>query len=171
MQKVKVAFVRRETPEIISLDLVSADGNALASAPPGSHVDVAIGSACSEDGMPPLRQYSLCQGPQETDRYRFGVKRETNSRGGSRWLHEGVREGDVLHVGEPRDNFAPAKDAGFHLLVAGGIGITPMLSMLNAVIESGSKREVWFFHGARSRVDHALLRLSPAQGEGRHTWI
>ena len=50
MQKLKVASVRRETPEIISLDLVSADGNALASAPPGSHVDVAIGSACSEQG-------------------------------------------------------------------------------------------------------------------------
>src|SRR2546421_771328 len=129
MQKVKVASVRRETPEIISLDLVSTDGDALPSAPPGSHIDVAVGSACSEQGTPPLRQYSLCQGPQETDRYRIGVKREANSRGGSQWMHEAVREGDVLHVGEPRDNFAPAKDAGFHLLVAGGIGITPMLSM------------------------------------------
>ena len=54
--------------------------------------------------------------------YRIGVKRELNSRGGSRWLHEAVHEGDVLDIGEPRNNFPPASDAGLHVLVAGGIG-------------------------------------------------
>ena len=154
MQKVKVASVRRETPEIISLELVSADGNALASAPPGSHIDVAVGSACSGQGTPALRQYSLCQGPQETDRYRIGVKREANSRGGSQWMHEAVREGDVLHIGEPRDNFAPAKDAGFHLLVAGGIGITPMLSMALHLHAKGAPFRLEYF--VRS-MEHAAF--------------
>ena len=157
MQKVKVASVRRETPEIISLDLVSTDGDALPSAPPGSHIDVAVGSACSEQGTPPLRQYSLCQGPQETDRYRIGVKREADSRGGSRWLHEAVREGDVLHIGRPRDNFAPAKDAGFHLLVAGGIGITPMLSMALHLHAKGARFQLEYF--VRS-MDHAAFAAS-----------
>src|SRR5438128_6360850 len=136
MNLVKVASLRRETPEIISLDLVPADGRALPPAPPGSHIDVAIG-AKSGLGTLTLRQYSLCQAPGETDRYRIGVKREPNSRGGSIWLHEAVREGDELQVGVPRDNFAPSKDADFHLLVAGGIGITPMLSVAQHLHEAG----------------------------------
>ena len=164
MNLVKVASLRRETPEIISLDLVPADGRALPPAPPGSHIDVAIG-AKSGLGTLPLRQYSLCQAPGETDRYRIGVKREPNSRGGSIWLHEAVREGDELQVGVPRDNFAPSKDADFHLLVAGGIGITPMLSMAQHLHEAGKAFRLEYFvrsmeHAAFSKA----LEESPFRG-------
>jgi len=108
---------------------VPVGGEVLPPAPPGSHIDVAIEAARDSANAPMLRQYSLCQGPEEANVYRIGVKREVNSRGGSRWLHEAVHEGDVLEIGEPRNNFPPAGDAGLHVLVAGGIGITPMLSM------------------------------------------
>ena len=76
-----------------------------------------------------LRQYSLCNDPAETDRYRIAVKREDNGRGGSASMVDQLRAGDLLEVGEPENQFALEERASRFLLIAGGIGITPMLSM------------------------------------------
>ncbi|NDZ18805.1 oxidoreductase [Variovorax sp. WS11] len=153
MQTVRVASVCRETPEIISLELVSAQGEPLPPAHPGSHIDVAIGS-CPADGTPTLRQYSVCHGPDETSLYRIGVKRESNSRGGSEWLHRVVRAGDTLSIGRPRNNFPLSDEAGFHVLVAGGIGITPMLSMALHLHAMGTRFRLEYF--VRS-MEHAAF--------------
>lgn len=160
MQTVRVASVRQETPEIISFELVAKEGERLAQAAPGAHIDVAI-DAPAGGGHPPLRQYSLCQGPDETNLYRIGVKRETNSRGGSEWLHQSVRAGDVLSIGEPRNNFPLTETAGFHVLAAGGIGITPMLGMALHLLAQGAAFRLEYF--VRS-MDHAAF-ASVLQGE------
>ena len=89
---------------------------------PGAHIDVHL-----PNGL--VRQYSITNGPGETASYRIGVKLEPDSRGGSQCLHETVREGDVLAISEPRNNFPLRRDSTRTILVAGGIGITPMLAM------------------------------------------
>ena len=89
---------------------------------PGAHIDVHLPNGLS-------RQYSLTNGPGETDHYAIGVKQEAASRGGSDCLHQTVQPGDVLAISAPRNNFPLRRDALKTILIAGGIGITPMLAM------------------------------------------
>jgi ferredoxin-NADP reductase/nitrite reductase/ring-hydroxylating ferredoxin subunit len=89
---------------------------------PGAHIDVHLPNGLQ-------RQYSLTNGPGETDHYAIGVKRDPASRGGSECLHDVVQQGDVLAISAPRSNFPLRRDAMKTILIAGGIGITPMLAM------------------------------------------
>jgi len=89
---------------------------------PGAHIDLHLPNGA-------IRQYSIVNGPGETDGYTIGVKLESDGGGGSRCLHADVREGDVLALSEPRNNFPLRRDAAHTLLIAGGIGITPLLAM------------------------------------------
>lgn len=89
---------------------------------PGAHIDVSLPNGLS-------RQYSLTNGPGETDHYTIGVKREAASRGGSTCLHDDVKQGDILAVSAPHNNFPLRRDAVKTILIAGGIGITPILAM------------------------------------------
>ena len=93
---------------------------------PGAHIDVHL-----PNGL--VRQYSITNGPGESASYRIGVKLEPDSSGGSSCLHETVREGDVLAISEPRNNFPLRRDSTRTVLVAGGIGITPLLAMAQAL--------------------------------------
>jgi vanillate O-demethylase ferredoxin subunit len=154
MLNVKVASIRQETPEIKSFDLVSADGRPLPPAAPGSHIDVQAANLIGDGGRQVLRQYSLCQGPDEKTLYRIGVKRESHSRGGSLWIHDNVQVGDSLMIGEPRSNFPPVANAALHVLVAGGIGITPMLSLAEFLHQKSAPFQLHYF--VRS-VEHAAF--------------
>ncbi len=89
---------------------------------PGAHIDVALPNGLT-------RQYSLTNGPDDTRAWVIGVKREPAGRGGSACLHDTVREGDVLAVSPPRNNFPLRRDGLLTLFVAGGIGLTPLLAM------------------------------------------
>ncbi len=93
---------------------------------PGAHIDVHL-----PNGL--VRQYSITNGPGETSYYRIGVKLEPDSTGGSVCLHSTVREGDVLAISEPRNNFPLRRDSMRTILLAGGIGITPLLAMAQAL--------------------------------------
>ena len=93
---------------------------------PGAHIDVHL-----PNGL--VRQYSITNGPGESSYYRLGVKLEPDSSGGSSCLHETVRQGDVLAISEPRNNFPLRRDSNRTILVAGGIGITPLLAMAQAL--------------------------------------
>jgi vanillate O-demethylase ferredoxin subunit len=104
-------------------ELVDPAGSELPAFTAGAHVDVRLG-----DGL--IRQYSLCNDPAERRRYSIAVLKEPESRGGSRLLHETVRVGDRLEVSAPRNNFPLAETAERHVLLAGGIGVTPMMSMI-----------------------------------------
>ncbi|MFZ2986952.1 MAG: PDR/VanB family oxidoreductase [Ideonella sp.] len=124
--RVKVARKATEAEGIASFDLVSADGSALPCFTAGAHIDVHLAGGL-------LRQYSLCNSPAETHRYQLAVLREPASRGGSQAMHEQVHEGDVLTISAPRNQFALQPRADKHLLLAGGIGITPIKAMAEAL--------------------------------------
>ncbi len=112
---------------------------------PGAHIDVHL-----PNGL--VRQYSIVNGPGETDRYVIGVKLEPESLGGSSCLHESVREGDVLAISEPRNNFPLRRDAVKTILIAGGIGITPLIAMAQALHHSGLVHELHYFASAARQV-------------------
>lgn len=117
----RIRKIWEETPEIKCFELVAADGSALPEIDPGAHIDVHLGDELN-------RQYSLWNGPDITDCYRIGVKREPESRGGSVAMHA-LKEGDTISIDFPRNNFTLKSGSGRTVLLAGGIGITPLLSM------------------------------------------
>jgi vanillate O-demethylase ferredoxin subunit len=135
---VRVVRIRDEAQDVRSFELAAADGGPLPAFAAGSHVDVHIA-----DGL--VRQYSLCNDPAEAGRYQIAVKREPASRGGSQAMHEQVREGDLLTISVPRNNFALSPAAKHHLLIAGGIGITPLLSMARQLLPSGAAFSLVYF--------------------------
>jgi tetrachlorobenzoquinone reductase len=115
----------------------------------GSHIDVHLPNAV-------VRQYSLCNPQGERQRYVIGVKRDLNSRGGSHYMHDQLRVGTVLQVGEPRNNFALHEAAGASVFVAGGIGITPIACMVGRLRELGRRWELHY--GVRQRDEAAFLQ-------------
>jgi vanillate O-demethylase ferredoxin subunit len=112
----------QETDDILSVELVSADGQHLPRFEAGAHIDIHV-----RNGL--VRQYSLCNSPDETHRYRLGILRAPASRGGSTELHAYLVEGEKLEISRPRNAFRLQEQPGYAVLVAGGIGITPLLSM------------------------------------------
>ena len=116
-------------------------GGELPSWAPGAHVDVYLPSAMT-------RQYSLSGDPADRRHWRIAVLLEEDGRGGSRYLHDHVREGATLLAGAPRNNF-PLASADRYVFIAGGIGITPLLPMIAAAHAAGAE---WRLHyGARAR--------------------
>lgn len=111
----------------------------------GAHIDVHL-----PNGL--VRQYSLTNGPGETAIYRIGVKREPDSTGGSIALHDSVREGDVLAISAPRNNFPLRRDSLRTVLIAGGIGITPMMAMAQALKVMDLQFELHYFAQAEGHV-------------------
>jgi ferredoxin-NADP reductase len=128
---VVVRRVRREAADIRSFELVDPAGDPLPPFTAGAHVDVHL-----PDGL--VRQYSLANDPAERHRYLIGVLREAGGRGGSLAMHDRVKEGDRLTISAPRNNFPLAEETGArHLLLAGGIGVTPMMAMVAALRARG----------------------------------
>ena len=120
--QVRVGRIDAEAEGIRSLRLETVDGRPLPAAVPGAHIDVHLGPGLT-------RQYSLTNGPDERADYRIAVKLEPASRGGSAAMHQRVNAGDELTISWPRSNFELAREGERHVLLAGGIGITPLLAM------------------------------------------
>ena len=123
----------------------------------GAHVDLHL-----PNGL--VRQYSIANGEEERDRYLLGVKREAAGRGGSRFIHDELRVGEVLAIGGPRNNFPLVEAASHSLLVAGGIGITPIVSM---VARLRSLARSWELHYAVRRRSEAAFFDELRSGGGR----
>ena len=121
----RVAAVRDEAQGIRSFDLVSPDGADLPPFMPGAHVRVQTPSGA-------WRKYSLCNDPAERGRYQIAVKREDTGQGGSASMHAGLYAGRTLPTLPPDNAFALATPAKGYLFIAGGIGITPILSMIRS---------------------------------------
>ena len=115
---------------ISAFELVDDGGDTLPVFQPGDHIDVHL-----PGGL--VRQYSLTNGPGEGAHYRIGVKRDPESTGGSAYLNEVAEVGDVLEISAPRNRFALRRNVPTTLLIAGGIGITPILAMAQALKHSG----------------------------------
>jgi vanillate O-demethylase ferredoxin subunit len=149
--QLQVTRITHEASGIKAFELARPDGSCLPPFEPGSHIDVHVG-----DGV--VRQYSLCNGPSDTCSYLIAVKKEAASRGGSRGMHERVMVGDTLTVSLPRNHFALAPHAAHHLLVGGGIGITPLLSMARHLLASAGDFEMHYFgRSAEHAAFHAEL--------------
>jgi vanillate O-demethylase ferredoxin subunit len=142
---VRVTRKTVEAEDICSFELASVDGAALPSFSAGSHVDVQVPGGLT-------RQYSLCNDPAESHRYLIGVLRDAGSRGGSIAMHEHVHEGSLLQISPPKNHFALAHHAPRHLLLAGGIGITPILCMAERLSAIGAEFELHYATRSRART-------------------
>lgn len=136
--QVVVEEIERETAEVLSLSLAARAGGCLPSYESGAHVDLHL-----PGGL--VRQYSLCEAPGRFDRYRIAVKLEARSRGGSRAVHELLQPGDTISISHPRNNFPLDRSATHVVLLAGGIGITPLLSMARDLDRHGASFELHYF--------------------------
>ncbi len=151
--------VARKTPtakDVVSLRLEATKGERLPTFQPGAHIDVHL-----QNGL--VRQYSLTNGPGETDHYTIGVKREPDGRGGSATIHDSVGEGDVLAISSPRNNFPLRRDSVHTIFVAGGIGVTPLLSMARTLGHQGLGFEFHYF--VRSDAHVAFRQVIDEFGE------
>lgn len=150
---VRVARKALETEAICRLELVADGEQPLPAFTAGAHIDVH-----APGGF--VRQYSLSNHPADTGRYVIGVLRESASRGGSVAMHDAVAEGDRLQISAPRNHFELAPSAQQHLLFAGGIGITPLLSMARHLAECGQDFKLHYC--TRSRAHTAFLDVLAA---------
>lgn len=131
-----IAERREEAEGIVSLALAPPAGEALPPFTAGSHIDVEIADRL-------VRQYSLCNDPEQRDRYLIAILLEPQTRGGSAAMHD-LKVGSQLLVSEPRNHFSLAANASRHLLVAGGIGITPILAMAERLSRSDGQFELHY---------------------------
>lgn len=135
----------RAATDIIALELRSADGSGLPPFSPGDHIDVEIRSGL-------VRQYSLSSDPAVGGGYRIGVLLDPNSRGGSSAVHADFAVGRGIRIGRPRSNFPLDMRADHSILFAGGIGITPMLSMAFALERGGRNFELHYCGRSADRL-------------------
>jgi len=154
---VRVTQITWCSPSVLAFTLAAPDGGSLPSFHAGAHVSVYL----PVDGKPDrVRAYSLVNSdvtndsvqPQRT--YRIAVRRDDNGAGGSLQLHETVRPGDMLRISKPKNEFSLTEQQGATLL-AGGIGITPILSMATALHRAGATFDCWY--ASRDRHEAALL--------------
>lgn len=133
--QLRIKSVTWEAPSIVSYDLRPLEGGKLPPFTAGAHIDLAL-----PNGL--VRSYSLLNAQAERHRYVIAVQKDRSSRGGSRWVHENFRAGDVLSVSAPRNNFPLDETAKKSIFIAGGIGITPILSMIQRLSAIGRDWEL-----------------------------
>ena len=131
--KLRVARATAETPDIRLFELRAKDGGELPEFSPGAHISVRV-----PNGM--IRKYSLCNDPAERARYVIAVLREPGGRGGSISMVDEVAEGSELAVSAPRNDFPLTHSPAGLTFIAGGIGITPILSMIRHLKSSGGPK-------------------------------
>lgn len=171
--ELEVVQLRVEAVGVLSVVLADPQRRLLPAWAPGAHIDLWLPDV--------VRQYSLCGDPHNRREYRIAVLHTEDSRGGSRYIHEALRPGDVIDVGGPRNHFALV-EAKEYVFIAGGIGITPILPMLPAAGDNwtltygGRTRESMAYRGdleadprvqIRPQDEFGLLDLPAVLGEPR----
>lgn len=152
--RARIGSVTSEAPSINSYALWPVDCDVLPPFTAGAHVDLILGNGL-------VRSYSLTNSQDERHRYVIAVQQDRNSRGGSKWIHENVRVGDVITLDGPRNNFGLNEGAQKSLLIAGGIGITPFLSMIERL--DALKRDWELIYCARDRARAAFFSALEAR--------
>lgn len=128
--EIEVVSKSEEAEQVFLFDLRRTDGRDLPPFQAGDHIDVHL-----PNGL--VRQYSICNAPGESHRYVIAILKAPSSRGGSRVLADEVRQGDRLFISPPRNLFALKEGISFSLLIAGGIGITPLIAMAERLHQLG----------------------------------
>lgn len=146
-------MTRKETlaDGVVRLTLADPSGERLPYWTSGAHIDLVVPGAGGESVV---RQYSLCGDRWDAYTYQVAILREPQSRGGSEYIHDSLQVGDVISIGTPRNNFAlkPAEKLEF---IAGGIGITPIMTMIDSAEKMGMDWHL--LYGGRSRRSLAFL--------------
>lgn len=164
VRTMEVAAVERPSEDIVVLHLTRPDRRPLPRWSPGAHIDI----ECGEPDR--SRQYSLCSDPENRDAWRVAVQRDPASRGGSRWIHEEVRPGMLLRVRGPRNSFRLDEHAPRYLFLAGGIGITPIMTMAARAKELGTDYELHY--SVRSRTSLIFVdELRQIHGDRLHVYV
>jgi ferredoxin-NADP reductase len=149
LMEVSLTTIRYAARDTNTYQLTALDGKSLPGYAPGAHIDLHL-----PNGL--IRQYSLIQPEPDGTSYTIAVKRDPASRGGSRCVHDELRVGKTLTISAPRNNFPLVEDAGHAVLLAGGIGITPIWCMVQRLEKLGRS---WQLHYAcRSRADMVFRR-------------
>lgn len=158
MLNVRVSRRTAQALDIGSFELVPTDETSLPPFSAGSHIDVVMAGDLT-------RQYSLCNDERDSSRYVIGVLRDPSSRGGSIAMHDQVEEGSILQISAPRNHFALARSARHSVLLAGGIGVTPLLSMPSSPSHDGATFDMHYC--ARSCEQAAFV---DAIHDARYAW-
>lgn len=143
-QPLQVRTKRTASDCVVELELVHPDGDALPEWQPGAHVELHLPSGLS-------RQYSLCGNPHDNSSYRLGILNAPDSRGGSSYLHAGLAEDDILDVSGPRNNFELVESPAYHFIAA-GIGVTPIMPMLEEAERRGARWKLTYTGRTRSSM-------------------
>jgi vanillate monooxygenase ferredoxin subunit len=143
-----VKSLRKETEDVVRLELADPDEWELPRFTAGAHIDL-----CLTPDI--VRQYSLCGDPRERKRYFVAVRANHEGRGGSLYVHEKLKVGDVVPTSLPRNYFPMAADAKNSLLVAGGIGLTPFMSMIPVLQQ---RRRSFHLHVCTKSIGHTPFR-------------
>ena len=165
----RIAGIDEESATVFSLALVAADGQPLAIPLPGQFVALRLHPGPAAPSI--LRSYSLSDAPG-TEHYRVSVKLEDNGVA-STYLRNRVQVGDVLEVSAPRGAFTLVPGDRPVVLLSAGVGATPVLAMLHALVAARSTRQVWWLYGARNRSEHPFAAesyrlLEALAGSHRH---
>ena len=143
--EVRVLSMRHEAEDVVSVDFAPYGAPRLPAFSAGSHIDVHLPNGLS-------RSYSLVNPQGETHRYAIGVHRDAKSRGGSQFVHSQLRVGQLLRVSVPRNTFPLNESAGSSVFFAGGIGVTPFLSMLDRLNRVGAPWRLYYCVRSRARA-------------------
>ena len=148
-----------ETPDILRLTLVDPNNAQLPQWNAGAHIDIHL-----ENNL--IRQYSLSNDPANSDHYEIAVLKEKDGRGGSQFIHDTFSEGLEIEISKPQNHFQLAPEADFHIFLAGGIGITPIMAMI-AELENQKKNYV--LHYCTRTIENTAFhdRLSVNQNSGK----
>jgi ferredoxin-NADP reductase len=145
---VRLTAIRYAALDTNLFEFRKLDGSAMPAVEPGAHIDIHL-----PNGM--MRQYSLVTADSDPNAYVVGIKRDRASRGGSKFIHDNLRVGTVLKIGGPRNNFPLNEKADHTVLLAGGIGITPIWCMAQRLIKQGTSWEL--FYSCRERPEVAFI--------------
>ena len=146
----RVSSKIRESRSVITLVLEPADGQPLAAPLPGQFIVLRLKPASDAPAL--MRSYSL-SGRPSTERYRVSIKREPHGAAGA-YIDDKLQAGDVVDVSAPRGSFTLRSGGDPVVLLSAGIGVTPVLAMLNALADEASPKEVWWLYGTRHRREH-----------------
>lgn len=159
--KLNVVAFEPMTDRIVRIHLAPADGHELAPAEPGAHIEIAVQIG---ESTVIHRAYSIVNADRaDHAHYEIAVQREDHGAGGSLWMH-GLAVGQVVDASPPKNNFHLIEDAQHHLLIAGGIGITPILAMARTLSRSGDSFQIDY--AARDRSSTAYAEEVEAFGTG-----
>lgn len=162
--RVLVAEKVRVATDVFAFKLVSEEGGALPPFTAGSHIDVHL-----PGGL--IRQYSLVNSPTERRHYVVAVLREAKGRGGSLTMHDRVKVGDLLKISLPKNGFELSLTPAHKVLIAGGIGITPFLSMIEALHANGNSFELHYTAKERKRAAFMDFLLDSNHSDRLRTYL